>query len=157
MDIIFVNLDNTLIKTKSGKKFPLHSKDWIFIPETINALKYYLNRRNNKVVIITNQLGIEQGFINETVFVQKIEDICNKLEKVLALKKNTISYRYCKKDNTFDTIPSPGMVFEFLMEEELTLYNSVMLGEADKDKTFSINAGIQTYHSIADIVNTDWL
>ena len=41
-NVVIFDLDNTIIKTKSGKTFPINSNDWIFnysnVPDIINAL-----------------------------------------------------------------------------------------------------------------------
>lgn len=155
MKVLFTDLDGTLIRTKSGRSFPLHSADWQFIPETVKAIKYY-NNLGYKIVIVTNQAGIENGFVNEQVFINKIEQICVALEKLLKIKKNSISYRYCKDSNSYNRKPNPGMAFDVLMEEELTLADSVMFGDFDSDKEFAKNAGITTYFDIEQIYSIIW-
>lgn len=153
--VLFTDLDGTLIRTESGRTFPLHSKDWKFIPKTLQAIKHFTDK-DYKVIIITNQGGIECGFINEQVFINKIEDICIKLEKILKLKKNSISYRYCKYMESYERKPNPGMAFDALVDEELILKDSVMFGDMESDFEFSLNAGINTYYSIEDIINSNW-
>ncbi len=37
--LVFCELDNTLITTRSGKNYPLTTKDWKFIDNTIGALQ----------------------------------------------------------------------------------------------------------------------
>lgn len=153
--VLFTELDGTLIRTKSGKRFPLHSEDWVFIPETIKVLQYYISR-GYTIAIITNQNGVESGVINEQVFINKIESICNKLEKILKIKKNSISYRYCIKKESYNSKPLPGMAFDILTEEELTLTESIMLGKTEEDIQFAANAGIDMYISMDDILFNDW-
>ena len=153
--VLFTDLDGTLIKTKSGKMFPLHSEDWVFIPETLKALQYYITK-DYKIVIITNQGGIESGFINEQVFINKIEKICTTLEKILKLKKNTISYRYCKYIESYERKPNPGMAFDVLIDEELSLEDSIMFGNTESDKGFAINAGIKDFYTIEEICSNNW-
>lgn len=149
---LFTNLDNTLITTQSGKQYPVHSEDWRFIDETVDVLKKY-SENGYKIVIVTNQGGITLGILNEKVFRNKLENICTKLEKVLNLSKNSILYRYSIhiKEEAYDRKPNPGMAFDVLYEEELTLKESVMLGSDISDEEFATNAGINTYISISDI------
>lgn len=155
MKVLFTDLDGTLIRTKSGKTFPIHSADWQFIPETIKAIKYHTNI-GYKVIIVTNQAGIELGFVNEQVFINKIEGICTALEKILKLKKNSISYRYCKNQESYDRKPNPGMAFDVLVDEELTLKDSIMFGDFDTDREFAVNAGINKYYDIEELFSINW-
>ncbi len=68
--IILFDLDNTLIKTKSKKVFPINKHDWEFlvptVPEIINK-----DIQNNKTIcgIISNQKGLKSDFmINDWIW-----------------------------------------------------------------------------------------
>ena len=153
--VIFVDLDGTLVTTESGRPFPLHSKDWKFINETLFAVKYYL-KKGYKLVIITNQGGIESGFVTEKVVRGKLETICKEIEKGFKLEENSVSYRYCTGMDGYDRKPNPGMAFDVLSDEELTLDKSIMLGNMPSDKMFATNAGVTTYCDIEQILTIDW-
>ncbi len=63
MQVAAFDLDGTLIRTKSGKKFPLSTADWTWwhpcVPEKLRAL----HRDGFRLVIFTNQGGIgARGF-----------------------------------------------------------------------------------------------
>ena len=75
--ILGFDLDSTLIKTKSGAKFPNDAKDWVFqypsVKETLQKIKDKFN-----LVIYSNQKGLNnKAKINE--FNQKINDIYTEL------------------------------------------------------------------------------
>ena len=148
--VLFTDLDSTLIETKSGRTFPIHSDDWKFIPETLSAIKDYYDR-GYKIIIVTNQGGIESGFITETVFIRKIETICKRLEILLKLQKNSVVYYYTSKMKGYNRKPNPGMAVTAMEDYELTMSKSVMLGDRDSDKGFATNSGITFYFSIEDI------
>lgn len=148
--VIFTDLDGTLIETKSGRPFPLHSEDWKFIPETLNAIKYYYDK-GYKVVIVTNQGGITQGYFSEKVFMKKMKCICDSMEKLLNLQKNSVSYFFCRRLNGFNRKPNPGMAIEAQQEYHLTLHESVMMGDFDSDREFALNAGISNYIPIEEV------
>ena len=72
------DLDNTLITTKSRKTFPININDWKFLPNVKSKL-YELISQNYKIVIITNQNGIEKNKLTISEFQQKIDFINNAL------------------------------------------------------------------------------
>lgn len=77
--IYMFDLDHTLIKTKSGKKFPISKNDWELlypnIPEKINKLT------NGLVGIVSNQKGLNnQTKIND--WINKCIDICKILPQI---------------------------------------------------------------------------
>ena len=63
--VLLCDLDGTLIVTKSGKTFPENENDWKFKPRIKEAIQEY----NPKYIfIISNQGGIEKGFVDERKF-----------------------------------------------------------------------------------------
>lgn len=152
---LFLDLDGTIINTRSGRQFPLHSADWVLIPETLEAIKHYY-RMDYRIIIVTNQGGIEQGYIAEKVFVAKIEEICKVIEKHCGLRKNSIIYSYCPKMENYYRKPNPGMAYELAIEYELNLRESVMIGDMITDNEFAIMSGIGTYIDIEEVKITDW-
>lgn len=155
--ILFCDLDNTLISTQSGKTFPIHTKDWKFIDETVEAIDFFI-KKGYKIVIVTNQGGINLGFLTEKRFINKIEEICIRLEKLLKLRKNSISYKYCKSidEDNYNRKPNAGMAIDYILDNEASLKNSIMFGDTENDKEFALNAGISQYYSITDIINFLW-
>jgi len=152
---LFTDLDGTLIRTNSGRKFPIHSADWRFIPETLKALTYFY-KQGYKIIIVTNQGGIGEGYMAEKVFIDKIDKICCTLEKRLEFKANSVSYFYCTGMDGYDRKPNPGMAFEAALEYELDIKESVMLGDYITDMQFARNAGMDDYYDILQIIQIDW-
>lgn len=60
MNLLLVDKDGTLIKTKSGEKFVNQPWDQEALPGVKEALKYY-KQRDWKIVIISNQGGVSAG------------------------------------------------------------------------------------------------
>lgn len=152
---VFTNLDGTLIKTKTGRTFPLHTADWRLVDETLEALEHYI-KLEYKVIIVTNQGGIEQGYIVEKAFIIKINTICDKVEKELKLPKGSVSFLYCKHGDSYYRKPNPGMAYDAALEYEIDLKASVMFGDTETDREFALNAGIGEYKDINDIIVTKW-
>ena len=66
-NIYLFDLDYTLIKTKSGKRFPIDKNDWAYLYENIPA---QLNKYNNSIIgIITNQKGLKnKKLVDDWIF-----------------------------------------------------------------------------------------
>lgn len=96
------DLDNTIIKTKSGKKFPKDHTDWIFLhPNVIHKINQLYND-GFKIVIISNQKNLKN--INE--WKQKIIDICNILNVNLDIYVSLFDDKYRK--------PKVGLWIEYI-------------------------------------------
>ena len=152
---VFIDLDHTLITTRSGRIFPIHSEDWKFIPDTLKALDYFY-KLGYKIIIVTNQGGIEEGYITEKVFLTKIETICKVLEKTLKFKANSISYFYCNSMVSYHRKPCPGMAYEAALEYDLNLKDSIMIGNMDSDVQFAENSGISGYYHVDELAGLNW-
>lgn len=108
--VIAFDLDGTIITTKSGKKFAQSWDDWKLLFSSIPQKLEQLHQQGCKLLIISNQLGISKGKVNEADFKKKIEAIISKIGlpfQVLAAirkgqyrKPNTGSYEWLRKNCT---------------------------------------------------------
>ena len=55
------DMDYTIIKTKSGKKFPQNKDDWVLLFDNTKAKLADLSKNGYTIVIFTNQGGVETG------------------------------------------------------------------------------------------------
>ena len=82
-DILFADLDGTLIRTKSGKDFPENKDDWELIPGVLSAVS---NTGCKILFIVSNQGGIEKGFIKEYEFKEKLQKVLRIFEDRCEIK-----------------------------------------------------------------------
>ncbi|VDO32849.1 unnamed protein product [Haemonchus placei] len=74
------DMDGTLITTKSGKVFPVDNSDWRIMYDKIGPhLKKLHNEENFKIVIFTNQKGLQTGKVDKNGFKRKVETVITKL------------------------------------------------------------------------------
>jgi len=73
------DLDGTLVEPKSGKKFPTGRTDWEWWNEVVPTKLKSLHEDGFKIVIFTNQMGIEKGKQRKGDLTGKMIDIANEL------------------------------------------------------------------------------
>lgn len=107
------DMDGTLIKTKSGKVYPVDTNDWqIAFTQVAHKLADKL-KENYKLVILSNQSPIGNGRV-------KIEDFKKKIEAIVE-KLNVPMQVYFATGKGFYRKPAPGMWK--LLTEKVNLYN----------------------------------
>ncbi|VBB28345.1 unnamed protein product [Acanthocheilonema viteae] len=79
-DVAAFDFDGTVIVTKSGKVFPENEHDWQFFCESVPQLLAEIAGKNFKVVIFTNQRGIQTGSQDREAFCRKMERVCQQIK-----------------------------------------------------------------------------
>ncbi|RUS88558.1 hypothetical protein EGW08_003658 [Elysia chlorotica] len=74
------DIDFTIIKTASGRKFAVGSNDWEFWHEEVPAKLKSLHNDGYRIVFFTNQAGIEKQKTTPEIFKTKIEAIIKALD-----------------------------------------------------------------------------
>ena len=118
------DLDYTLIKPKSGRKFPKDKDDWKFLNDKAKLYLQTLNNNNYTIIIFTNQKGISKGKLTILDFYKKIKNI----EEQIGFDINIL---ISTKDDKFRK-PMTGM-WDFLIEKtkvEVDYKNSFYVGDA---------------------------
>ena len=148
--VLLCDLDGTLIVTASGKTFPENADDWMFkdgIKEAIIAYK------PKCIFIVTNQGGIEKGFVDEKDFIRKMNLICDEMRSWGFI----VDYEYCSTNDVNDKYrkPNTGMIDYFRhaydMGYDFHRFEALMIGDAsglegqfsDTDKRTAENARIR--------------
>lgn len=161
--VIFADLDGTLIDTLSGKTFPQGIWDMKFNFPALDMIK----RIHPKcLLIVTNQGGIEKGFVDKRNFEFKMEYIRRSIEEYTGI---TTEYSYCisnDKNNKYRK-PNIGMIDSLMLkmikrgvvENGIPTEDILMIGDAsgkegqfsDSDKKCAENAGFN-YMDINDFI-----
>jgi len=77
--VISFDMDGTLVNTSSGKKFPISRDDWEWSEAKVPEILRDYNKKGYKVVIFTNQAGIEKGNQKASDITGKISDLAVEL------------------------------------------------------------------------------
>lgn len=169
--IIFIDLDGTLIDTHSGETFPKGVWDMNIKWDAWKALKSFVKDNNTEFVcIVTNQGGIESGYVNKNRWLNKFRYVQSALQEYLN-QGNDLGVKvygeYCTsndKDN-FSRKPNKGMLWHFIFKktcwhrENIPKSEMIMIGDAsgkpndfsDSDKKTAENFEIE-YMDINDII-----
>lgn len=144
------DLDDTIIKTKSGKVFAVNKDDWQLWNNEVKPILYKYYNDCYKIVIFTNQMGISRGKVNKDDFMEKVKNIQKELNLDIDVFIATADDKYRK--------PMTGMwdLFENLYKTKIDKKKSFYCGDAagrekdwikGKKKDFS-NADIKFAYNI---------
>lgn len=158
--ILFADLDGTLIKTKSGETFPKGIWDMELRFDLLDAIK---KLQPDYILIVSNQGGIESGFVNENNFCAKSEYIGRAISEYCKCECYCAYCQYNDKSNRYRK-PNTGML-ELLTEKyvgddfDYIKSKSLMIGDAsgkegqfsDSDKKTAETFGID-YIDVDDFI-----
>lgn len=164
-EIIFADLDGTLIDTISGETFPKGVWDMKIKFDVLDKIKEI----NPKcLLIVTNQGGIEKGFVNRRNFEFKMEYLRRSIKEYIGIE---VEYSYCEKNdpNYKYRKPNTGMLVSLgykminrgIFPNGIESNKILMIGDAsgkegqfsDSDKKCAENFDID-YMDVNDFVNT---
>ena len=163
-NVIFSDLDGTLINTVSGETFPKGIWDMQIRFEVLDKIKEV---KPEYLLIVSNQGGIESGFVDDHDFRVKSEYITRVIREYCNCKCYAM---YCTTNNKSDSHRKPNVgMLESLLEKyvgddfDYIKQKSLMIGDAsgkegqfsDSDKKTAENFSID-YMDVEDFVNTNW-
>ena len=135
---IFLDRDGVINKETN---YLYKIKDFEFIDGVFDACQYF-QKLDYKIIIITNQSGIERGYYSDADF--------QKLTKwmFLEFKKNKIEILdifYCPHSpETFCNCrkPKPGLIIKAKEKHKINMQNSWFIGDKEVDITAANAAGV---------------
>lgn len=158
--VIFCDLDGTLIETISRETFPKGIWDMKIRFDVLDAIK---KLNPEYVLIVSNQGGIENGFVDAQKFSTKLFYIVESINEYCGCECYSM---YCDTNNKLDPYRKPNTkMLETLLEDyvgddvEYIKQKSLMIGDAsgkegqfsDSDKKTAENFGID-YMDVDDFV-----
>lgn len=143
------DLDNTIIKTKSGKPFAVDENDWVFTSPQVKP-KLQANHKNGiNNVIMSNQNGIGNGKQNKTQWMAKIEQVTAALGVPMYVIAATEDNDYRKPETGMWDYYSCTLNQFSLIDKSKAMYCGDAAGRpndiGDSDKMFAQNVGISFY------------
>jgi bifunctional polynucleotide phosphatase/kinase len=143
------DMDNTIIKTKSGKKFPIDKNDWTWLYDNVPQILIDLSKTYT-IIIFTNQNGLMKGKT-------KLDDLKHKFYSIHKELNINILFVVANEDDYYRK-PSIGM-WDYIIEKGFIKKESFYVGDAagrikcdkykkdfsDSDRKFALNVGIDFY------------
>ena len=163
-NVIFSDLDGTLINTISGETFPKGIWDMQIRFEVLDKIKEV---KPEYLLIVSNQGGIKSGFVDADDFRAKLEYITRAISEYCDCECHAM---YCKTNDKSDPYRKPNVgMLNYLTEhrvgDDFDYIKSVslMIGDAsgkegqfsDSDKKAAENYGID-YMDVEDFINANW-
>ena len=160
--VLFADLDGTLIDTVSGETFPKGIWDMKFRLDVLDKIK---ELNPEFLLIVTNQGGIEKGFVDENEFQCKSEYVSRAIREYCGCEVHSMYCTSNDKDNKYRK-PNVGML-EILCADyvgddfKCIKSHSLMIGDAsgkpgqfsDSDMKCAENFGID-YLDVEDFLQT---
>ena len=165
--VIFADLDCTLIDTISGETFPKGIWDMKIRFDVLDKIKKI---KPECLLIVTNQGGIEKGFVNRRNFEFKMEYLCRSIKEYTEIpveysycEKNAPTYKYRKPNTGMLDSLMYKMINRGIIENGIETDKMLMIGDAsgkdgqfsDSDKKTAENYCID-YMDADDFANTNW-
>uniref|UniRef100_A0A0B7APD7 PNK FHA domain-containing protein n=2 Tax=Arion vulgaris TaxID=1028688 RepID=A0A0B7APD7_9EUPU len=151
------DIDFTVIKTASGRKFATGATDWEFWDEQVTVKLKQLNKDGYRVVFFTNQGGIEKKKVTPQTFKTKAEAIIKGLDIPVMVFASTGTNQYRKPYTGMWDYFSENCNQGVVVKKSESLYVGDAAGRAknwakDKPKDFSCcdrmfasNVGVKFY------------
>lgn len=137
---VFLDRDGTIIAEKNYLSQIAEVKVLTEVPSAIRQL----NQNNFKVIVISNQSGIGQGFFTQ----KKVEKINNYLKNLLLKKGAKIDKIYfcphIPEDNCSCRKPSTGLIHQAQKDFNIALEKSYLVGDKASDIEAGYRAGCKT-------------
>ena len=161
--VLFCDLDGTLINTVSGETFPKGIWDMKFRFDVLDAIK---NLAPDYVFIVSNQGGIEKGYVSYQSILHKVLYVSSCLRDYCEIRL-PVRYAFCAyndKDNK-DRKPNTGMLdffyHDYIGGNDFNKRDALMIGDAsglpgqfsDSDKKTAENFGID-YMDVEEFIKS---
>ena len=145
------DMDDTIITRKSGAKFPVNADDWLILNDIVKPTIQKLDKEGFKIVIFTNQAGIEKGKTKAEDIKKKVANIAKELEVEMQVFVASHEDEYRKPGTAMWTL----LANKYNGKAKIDMKASFFCGDAagrktathkdfsDSDFKFALNVGIE--------------
>jgi D,D-heptose 1,7-bisphosphate phosphatase len=123
---LFLDRDG-IINVDKSYVFKIEDIEWM--PGILELIKFG-NTNNFKVIVLTNQSGIDRGYYTEKDVLKLHDEMTVKLESFGAIIDD---WFYCKDLDSNDRKPNPGMMLKAISKHNIDIERSYMIGDKESD------------------------
>lgn len=138
---IFLDRDGVIIENREN--YVRHWDDVLFLPEALAALRAVATT-NFAIVVVTNQACVGKGILT----LEQAEDINQRVVAHVRAVGGRIDAAYLCPHRSDESCacrkPKPGMLLQAARELNLSLANSVLIGDAVTDMQAARAAGVKS-------------
>ena len=130
---VFLDRDGVINRQPPDHQYVKSAEEFAILPESLAAISF-IRTRGYLVIVITNQRGIARGLMTR----ESVEQIHKKLENIDAFYICPHNYEEkcaCRK-------PQPGLIKDAVIDFDIDLKESFMIGDSEIDYQAALNAGI---------------
>lgn len=142
--LVCLDVDGTLVTTKSGETFRKTADDWVWLNGRIEKCEE-LAGAGIKIGLATNQAGSEAEMQRE------IEAVAARIgaEYIGVCYSSTNAKALPQYHNPADVRrkPGPGMILEAMLHYGVTAEETLMVGDRDDDEGAATAAGVRFIHA----------
>jgi histidinol-phosphate phosphatase family protein len=141
MKALFLDRDGTLFQ---NTHYLVDHSDISWLPGVLFALKE-MQRKGYLILVVSNQSGIGRGYFTKDQVISLHKKVLNDLR---CFGINCPEIRFCPhrpNENCHCRKPKPFMLVELAKKYNLTLNESIMLGDQPSDLQCGHNAGVKSY------------
>lgn len=141
---LFLDLGGTLLRIENDEIY-VDSHGRVEVLQ--NVVQTLRNVTEDCVFVITNQSGIEKGFLSR-------EDVASFIRQVFdKVGRPVTDYWACPKLKSEFRKPSPNMILALADKHYIDLNRSVYVGDSENDRECAMSAGIASFVWAKDYFN----
>lgn len=147
MKLLVLDIDGTLVETKSGETFRKTANDWQWLPNRLEKLQE-LRKRGVKFAIASNQAGVAFPWskFTEQEIRAEIDVVAQAIGAdfvgVCYSTPNEKALRTYHNPNDLRRKPGPGMLLEAMQYYGVSPQETLMVGDREEDEKAAKNCGV---------------
>lgn len=144
------DMDDTIITRKSGAKFPKNADDWLLLHDKVKPTIQKLDKDGFKIVIFTNQAGIQKGKTTAEEIKKKVANIAKEIGVEMQVFVASAEDEYRKPGTAMWNILANQQNGKTKIDMKASFYCGDAAGRktathkdfSDSDFKFALNVGI---------------
>lgn len=145
---IFLDRDGTINRLAPPHHYITDPQDFVFLPETLDALAFLAKNSGRKIVIVTNQPCIGKELVTAQQIGRLHEWMVDQIERGGGRVDAVYVCPHVHEDNCACRKPKPGLLLRAAKDLDIIIENSVLVGDTKHDLRAAWSAGITACYAV---------